>query len=317
MVRVWALTTGEAGMRTQARGLAARVSPQYEEKVFPLPPPWSWLPGHMAPFALLRAGAHGLVPPWPDLLITCGRRSVAAALDMRRASAGRMRLVHIQNPQAPSHLFDLVIPMHHDRMDGPNIVPVSTALHPFTPAVLEAARAEWTHQIKPDTRPTLGVMIGGPTGRMALTDGVIDEVLAAIAAFRAQTDGRVCVTPSRRTPANVRARLLAAGSADPLVQVWHGDGANPYVGMLALCDRFLVTGESVSMVSEALVSGAPVHAIWLPGVRGRHLSFLNTLQAEGALSRLSGGALDLAHKGTGPIDPCEPIAERVRALLDA
>ncbi len=317
MTSVWALTTGEAGMRTQARGLAARVSASYEDKVFPLPAPWSWMPGHLAPFALMRAAPHGLLPPWPDVLITCGRRSVAAALAIRKASKGRTRLVHIQNPQAPLHLFDLVIPMIHDRLEGPNVLPVATALHPFTPEALAAARAEWGPVLKPDARPLLGVMIGGPTGRMDMSDDVVDAVLAAAADFRARTDGRVRITPSRRTPEPVRARLRAAAQGDDQVTVWPGEGANPYVGMLACCDRFLITGESVSMVSEALSAGAPVHVAWLPGIRGRHQAFLETLEADGAISRLTGAALDLDHAGPGPIDPCEPVAARVRALLSA
>ena len=318
MASIWALTTGEAGMRTQARGLAARVSGgSYEEKVFPLPAPWSWLPGHLAPFALMRAAPHGLAAPWPDLLITCGRRSVAAALAIRRASKGRTQLVHIQNPQAPLHLFGLVIPMIHDRLEGPNVLPVATALHPFTPEVMVAARAEWAAILKPDDRPLLGVMVGGPTGRMEMSSDVVDGVLAAVTAFRQQTGGRVRITPSRRTPDPVRARLHEAAGADDQVTVWSGEGANPYAGMLACCDRFLITGESVSMVSEALSPGAPVHVAWLPGIRGRHQAFLERLEADGAVSRLTGGELDLDHAGTGPIDPCEPAAARVRALLEA
>ncbi|MCH8490260.1 MAG: mitochondrial fission ELM1 family protein [Oceanicaulis sp.] len=316
MTSIWALTTGEAGMRTQARGLAARISASYEDKLFPLPAPWSWLPGHLAPFALMRAAPHGLAPPWPDLLITCGRRSVAAALAIRRASRGRTRLVHIQNPQAPARLFDLVIPMKHDRLEGPNVLPVATALHPFTPEVLAAARAEWAGALKPDSRPLLGVMIGGPTGRMEMTEDVVDGVLSAVSAFREQTDGRVRITPSRRTPEPVRARLREAALADEFVDVWSGEGANPYAGMLACCDRFLVTGESVSMVSEALSSGAPVHVARLPGMGARHQAFLDMLEGDGAISRLSGGALDLGHTGTGPTDPGELAAARVRALLD-
>ncbi|KAA5803767.1 hypothetical protein F1654_08185 [Alkalicaulis satelles] len=315
MTRVWALTTGEAGMRSQARGLALRTGEAFEEKVFPLPAPWSWMPGHLAPFALMRAAPHGLAAPWPDLLITCGRRSVAAALAIRKASGGRTRLVHIQNPQAPLHLFDLVIPMIHDRLEGPNILPVATALHPFTPDALAQARNEWAHTLKPDARPLLGVMVGGPAGRMELTEGAVDEILAAITGFRNQTDGRVRVTPSRRTPEGARARLMELAAPDPLVEVWNGEGPNPYAGMLACCDRFLVTGESVSMVSEALSAGAPVHTLWLPGVRGRHLAFLEKLQDDGLISRLTGGVLNLAHAGTGPVDPCEPAAARARALL--
>jgi mitochondrial fission protein ELM1 len=76
---VWFMTTGEAGYRTQARGLAGAVAQDARELVVDLRPPWRWLPGAMAPFALLgldpardRPG-----PPWPDLLVPSARRATA------------------------------------------------------------------------------------------------------------------------------------------------------------------------------------------------------------------------------------------------
>ena len=40
---------------------------------------------------------------------------------------------------------------------------------------------------------------------------------------------------------------------------WGGGGDNPYRGLLALADAFVVTGESMSMLGEAAAMGRPLY----------------------------------------------------------
>ena len=47
--RVWFMTTGEAGYRTQARGLARSLSEKAREWVVGLNAPWRWLPLRLFP----------------------------------------------------------------------------------------------------------------------------------------------------------------------------------------------------------------------------------------------------------------------------
>src|SRR6056297_1543837 len=121
---VWALTTGEAGMRSQVLGLCDRMGLAFTEKCIGLRAPWRWLPGHLCPCPLRGLAAEGdaLAPPWPDLLISCGRRSTAAAIAIRRASGGRTLTVHLQNPRTPPDHFDLVIAHPHDGIAGANVI---------------------------------------------------------------------------------------------------------------------------------------------------------------------------------------------------
>ena len=67
----------------------------------------------------------------------------------------------------------------------------------------------------------------------------------------------VAVTPSRRTDPAVT-RVLAETLAPLGGYVWDGTGDNPYFGMLALADVIVVTMDSVSMISEAVATTAPV-----------------------------------------------------------
>ena len=79
---VWFITTGEAGYRTQARGLARALSEDAREWIVDLRAPWRWLPVALAaPFALggLDQARDRPVPPWPDLVVTCGRKAAAVS----------------------------------------------------------------------------------------------------------------------------------------------------------------------------------------------------------------------------------------------
>jgi mitochondrial fission protein ELM1 len=275
-MKAWWITTGEAGFRTQARGLAQAVAPGAQEKTIGLGAPWS-----LAPPALWRLTLMGLdpaldrlAPPWPDLVVSCGRRAAKAAIAVKRASGGRTLAVHIQNPLAPLAEFDLVIAMRHDGIDGPNVVQIDTALHDVTSDGLEAAGEAWRGRLGSLPRPLTGVLLGGSTRRHPFGAAQAADLIARLNMVRA--GGGLAITPSRRTPEDVKVALRAAFAGDPGVYLWDEQGDNPYRGILALSDRLVATGDSVSMVSEALASGHPV-AVFDLGGGVRHARFIDNL----------------------------------------
>src|SRR6202044_165881 len=95
----WAVTTGEMGMRTQARGLAEAVADDVVEMT--VVGTWPWPRPRPA-------------PPWPDIMVSCGRRSPRWALAAKNAGRGRSLAVHVQDPRRDATAFDLVIAMEHD-----------------------------------------------------------------------------------------------------------------------------------------------------------------------------------------------------------
>ena len=50
-----------------------------------------------------------LQPPWPDLVVGIGRRTVPVARWIQQRSGGRTDLVRLGHPRADNDLFDLVI----------------------------------------------------------------------------------------------------------------------------------------------------------------------------------------------------------------
>ncbi len=59
--------------------------------------------------SVLPSARRSLQPPWPDLTLAVGHRSVPVTRFIRRASGGRTRIVQLGNPRLDPKFFDLVI----------------------------------------------------------------------------------------------------------------------------------------------------------------------------------------------------------------
>lgn len=310
-LRVWYLTTGETGSRQQARGLALELSPTAEERVVQVSRPWAALPARLTRLTLagISEVEGRLAPPWPDVLVSCGRRAALAAMAVRRRSGRPMVSVAIQPPPLPE-AFDLVVAMAHDDLSGPNVTHIRTALHGVRPSVLAAARDLADPRFASLPRPWTGVLLGGSTQRYRFTVEDADRLISDLDALRAQTGGSLLITPSRRTPPEVIAALGRRYAGDPTVFLWDGVGPNPYLPILATADELLVTSDSISMISEALATQARV---WIHSVAGgrRHLSFVAQLLEERLVARVGDPAPISRPNG---VDETERLAAIVRML---
>jgi hypothetical protein len=279
----WIICEGLAGLRSQAQGLAeaAGLTPELRE----LKPaaPWKWIAAKFWPNPL-AAVADAVKAPRPGLAIGCGGMAGAVLAALRRHS---MRVVQVQNPRMDPSRFDLVIANTHDELTGPNVFVTRTALHRVTPARLAAEADAWRDRFAPYRRPLVAVLLGGSNGRFRL-DRDAGARLAADLATMAQRDKvGIVVTPSRRTDPAVTG-LIRTALAPHGGYVWDFTGENPYFGMLALADLIVVTQDSVSMISEAAATTAPVMFAPLPGHWSRHGLFLKPLLDEDRIRPFEG-----------------------------
>ena len=303
--RVWAVTTGEAGNVSQAEGLAEALGWPYESITVRLRRPWSWLPAHRQPPGLLCCGLHErLAEPWPDLLIGCGRRSASVSAAVRRAAGGRTFTVHILDPRADIRQFDLVVPPAHDGLAGPNVVATRAAIHRVTTEKLAAAEAEWRDRLG---RLDVAVMLGGRSRAYRFTPETIDKLANGLAGL----DGAIAVTASRRTDPGVVDALKARL---PQAWFWDGTGPNPYLGMLALARRIVVTEDSVSMISEAISTGKPVYVAKMAGGGRRLARFHASLREDGIVRPFEGHLGEWRYE---PVNETARIAAEVRRRMEA
>ena len=304
----WILTEPYAGLQAQALGLAeaAGLAPL----VRTLKPrwPWSLVSAPRWPWPLRAVDQEALAGPRPGLVLSCGGMAGAVAAALR--GPGR-RVVHVQHPRMALDRFDLVVVNRHDEVTGPNVIVTRTALHRATPARLTEAAELWRPTFAHLPRPLVAVLVGGTNGRFRL-DAPVAASLAESLAGMMKSDGvGLMLTPSRRTDpaatASFRAKLEPLGAF-----VWDGIGDNPYFGMLALADMIVVTIDSVSMVSEAAATAAPVMLAALPGRSRRIGVFTNQMIAEGRVRPFAGR---YEHWPVAPLDDTAAAAQEMRHRL--
>jgi hypothetical protein len=284
----WVLHDGKAGMASQALGLAEATGFPFIEKRLAIRFPWACLPPQLW-FTPLRAAwnsAASLVPPWPDLVIGCGRNTAMPALAVRRASGGRTVAAQVQYPGVGRSEFDLLVVPEHDHLNGPRFVVTRGAVHRVTKARL-AAEKERFPALAEMPRPILSVLIGGTSRAYRLTLGRLGEIAEMLVTILRTDGGSVLLSGSRRTGAPglalLRHRLAGLSAA-----IWDGSGDNPYFAYLALADALLVTADSVSMISEAAATGKPVHILGLDGGNAKLALFHQAMQKAGVTRPFSG-----------------------------
>src|SRR6266571_13307 len=285
---VWVLHDGKPGMASQALGLAEATGFPFSERPLSIRRPWAWLPPllWMAPLDAATAAGFPLAPPWPDLVIGCGRNTARPALAIRRAAVGRTLAAQIQDPRVGRREFDMLFVPEHDRLRGPRIVVTGGALHRVTAPRLAAERRRFP-ALEALPRPVLGVLIGGSNRTYRLDLRRLGEIAEMIGAVLRRTGGSAVVTPSRRTGESGLALLRGRLVGLPAV-VWDGAGDNPYYAYLAVADALLVTADSVSMVSEAAATGKPVHILGLDGGDAKFARFHETMRKAGITRPFAG-----------------------------
>ena len=277
----WVVSEGHAGMENQALGVAEALGLEFEVKRLRPRAPWTWLPAGWwpAPLKALAPDSDGFAPPWPKLLLTSGRRSVPYSLLLGRLAPQTYR-VHLQNPQCRLERIDLVVPPAHDGLVGANVLPTVGAPNRITAQMLAQAASHFQSRFAHLPRPLLAVLVGGSNKHYRLGPEHMRELGRALERLAREDNFGLAVTPSRRTGAENLA-ILQQTLAPSGASIWDFQGENPYLGMLALADHLLVTTDSVSMASEAVSTGKPVHLIELAGGHRRFDKFHADLQARG------------------------------------
>lgn len=272
--QVWVLLNQRAGENAQVLALAEALGWPFTIKRFAY--------RRCAPYLLLGASLAGirpqrsdpLTPPWPDLVISASARNepICRWIQKQAARAGkRVRLVHVGRPWNRLDRFDLVITTPQYRLPHrPNVLHNGTTLHRVTQARLAQEARRWRPQLAHLPRPYLAVMIGGSSGPYVL-DRAAARVLAAQANKLVQNlGGSLLVTTSARTSAGILETFATEVTVPAYLFRWSPEGlTNPYYAYLALADQIVVSGDSVSMLTEACATGKPVHIFDLDRVSRR------------------------------------------------
>ena len=306
----WIVTEGLAGTENQCLGVAEALGVMPVVKRINLRQPWKLLSPYIGFETKNTFTGDALEPPWPDLLIAAGRKAIAAARYIKRASGGKTFTVFLQDPRIDPAAFDLVVVPAHDPTRGDNVVVTQAAPNRVNFSRLKNARKDFETLLSPLPDPRVAVMIGGSSNAYTLTPDLMTKLAGDLRALAAQGFG-LMVTASRRTGEGNR-DILVKELKDTNAYLWNGTGDNPYFGFLAWADFILVTADSVSMISEAATTGKPVYIVPLEGGADR-IGRLHQNLLEKGVVRLFEGKLEAYSYPR--LDDAGFVAEEIRKRL--
>lgn len=311
----WVLTDGRAGNVNAALGLAETLCDHVTRIDLANGFPWKHLPPSLWPRGVLGGGdtEKKLTPPWPDMIVSCGRQSVGPAAEIRRRAKGHTVAVHVQAPRMQAEAFDFVVAPAHDEIDGDNVILTQGSVGRVNRSTLDQAAEDYRSRFAALPRPLVAVCVGGSNKVYDMDRALIAKLAADLRTMAESSGCSLLITTSRRTGTENTALLKQALSDIP-GEFWDGTGDNPYFGYLGCADAILVTGDSVNMVSEACATGKPVHVIKLPPKRPSKFElFHEELERQGVIRPFRGMLEEWTYS---PLDETRRVATIIQDLLN-
>jgi len=202
-----------------------------------------------------RRFTAGETLPAPDLILGAGHRTHLSLLLAKTARGGRS--IVLMNPSLPTRWFDLcLIPDHDLPANRKNIIVTRGALNTIVPT---------TNQ---DVARGL-ILIGGPSRHYHWDENALLNQLQHILY---DSSVQWTVSDSPRTPPQTRTQLMALKHTNLHYYSCTATPPNWLAEQLKLTAKVWVTQDSVSMIYEALTSGAAVGLLNVPAKKTGKLS---------------------------------------------
>lgn len=314
MTRCWILADAEkTGARNQCLGLATALNLVPIVIPIDVKAPWKWLPDWLLPktLAILTRKTRDLiVKPWPELIIASGRKSVMPALALKKEHG--VKVILLQKTRLSPKAFDLVVVPEHDHFAPPGTVTTIGNTNCVSSDVLKEARAKFSSLATLlQGKRTVVWLLGGPNRSFSFPASLVLPLLEKIPVLLEHEPNLVILmTASRRTPLNVREKLKRL--THPRLIVWNENSPNPYLAYLSWANAFVITSDSVAMVSEAASTGKGIYLIQLPGRSQKFERFYRSLRKRDIIRPYNN---NMASWSYSPLNETQKIANIAKEQL--
>ena len=259
----WCITDGAAGNVSQVKGLASAMKLDFQLKVVKLRFPWKFLPvGYLPSFGLAIKHLDTLRDEAiPSYIITAGRKSIYSSLYLKNKFKNKVKTIHIQDPKINPKLFDCVVAPEHDSINGQNVIKTKLAINHINDQLLFSEAKKFQEKLSFLKKPIVTVILGGKNKNYYFDKSHLSELEKKIDVINNMNSISLVFLFSRRTDNFIKDFIIKKYSQKHTV--WTDQKNNPYLALLHLSSCIICTGDSVSMISEALNSGKSVYVFRL------------------------------------------------------
>ena len=247
---------------------------------------WMLKPG------LEKSSYEDLMRTYADVVISTGS-SLAGVNSIYRYENNAKNAVCMKPGILSFRKFDMVVLPRHDmrkKIKDKKIVITDTAPNLMSDENMEKAGQELLRHVRKDGNITIAVLLGGNNSNFVYDEGIISGLIKEVIAASKSLKADILFTTSRRTDSGmeriVKESLKEESSCKFLVIANENNPSYALSGMLALSDIVVVSGESISMVSEAVSAGKRTVVFKGKKIKcggTRHEMFLERLRATGTI----------------------------------
>jgi mitochondrial fission protein ELM1 len=266
---IWILDDGRPGTVSQSIGLAEAIGFSETHKIIKLDYGFfAALPNFFLSDSLLGltnqcARKFKNQTHFPRLIISAGRRCAPIALHFKKKSQNKSKVIQIMNPNLDFKKFDLVVLPKHDgfsEKDFPNLVTTIGALTKVDEKIIAQEQEKFSSWFRNFKKTKIALIVGGSSkgGEFELESAI--RLAKNSSNVAKNMDATLLILNSRRTsPALTQAIKSNLDCNFKFFDFEETKNNNPYLAILGESDFFIITGDSVSMISECCSTGKPTY----------------------------------------------------------
>ena len=252
------LTEGMHGMISQVEGLAKALDIEFIHEKIVINNFWKIIPPRFTPIKKF-VFKNNLKKDF-NIVISCGRKSVIPSIFLKKKYGNKIVNIHIQDPKVSLKNFDFIIVPEHDNLVGENVLQSKGAIHYLQENELEKSKNYLKSEIKKEKLVTL--IMGGPNKYYDYNDEDIDKIFKKIKENFINNGYQLVFIPSMRTPQIIIDKAKNYYNENQIIIT--SIDKNAYLSSLKLSDHIVVTCDSISMISEAAITGKPIYVAHMP-----------------------------------------------------
>jgi len=272
----WVIFDKRAGTLQQAIAVAELIGMPFKI-ITPEYSKLNALPNFILPASSLRIKRKNRlelknITNYPKIIIGAGRKSANISCFIKnQAKLENIKIVniHIMNPQMNFNFFDLIILPDHDKVNyhHNNIVRINGAINNINRSNLEQAVIKFQQtplyqKIDLQAQNKIALLIGGSSKNSIFEPKSMQNLIEHSCKIAKEMSAQLLILNSRRTSNQLNE--IIKSSLDGNYYFFDCNDKdfnqnNPYLAILGIANFIIATGDSISMISEALNCGKAIY----------------------------------------------------------
>lgn len=281
---IWALVDDRTGNKNQILGILKELNLAYKIKKVK----YNFF-AHLPNFIIQLLGGNihtnkfkmNYFPPFPSIIISCGRRTFPLASKLKKYIKPTPKLIHLMYPRYSLNIksADIIFTPNHDTIKNKdNLIKTFGTANQINHTLKKNIQSKIS-------KPVVSILIGGNHGRYKMKTDIIKEIIDTVS-LKMKKKGSILISTSRRTSNEIISYLDHIIEENILVKsIYHPRTSrkkNSLSQILSLADEIIVTGDSMSMLSESCELKKPVRVFFNKNFCApKHIQFCKNLINEG------------------------------------